>query len=210
MDLLSNILSNDFLMDLVSDITTFEGKTTDINEYNRADNPRVVSARSFCVCLINRLQIQGAHKLYLRRLKEDMSNLRLLGEKESPAFMKMKNLLHVACKLYDSLDVDCSGGITWPDFSSFCIRVGLNHFQPEGLREAKLEYAQDIQKTSPLPSKHILFLDGIQRLCVLDSEAPTIRLFDKSFHLERMIHPAEHIVKRLRNKELSNLLRRPD
>lgn len=87
-------------------------------------------------------------------------------------FLQMVSIISV----FDAVDVDSRGVISFPDFIDFCLRMGSMLLKPNAKRSSITYFHQPLR--NPLyPSHKMKYISQCQVLLVLDSDNPRARIF---------------------------------
>ena len=63
----------------------------------------------------------------------------------------------ILCGLYDRIDIDSMGYISWDDFTSHVLRAGKTHLKPMSMGNAALEYKKSSKSSKPLPARSMWY-----------------------------------------------------
>ena len=91
---------------------------------------------------------------------------------KGPEFIK--RYMVVLCQIFDSVDVDSRGVISWTDFTNYCIRLGRNRFRPP-IKQAEVEYHQRMDLQPTLIVRKMCFVQSLQLLFCFDNELSIVR-----------------------------------
>jgi hypothetical protein len=82
-------------------------------------------------------------------------------------------LLHLLCRVFDTVDVDSRGYLCWDDFASYCIREGRNHFRPS-FQLSRLDYKQRDDRVTRIQARKLLFVPNTQILYAFYGDNPYV------------------------------------
>jgi len=80
------------------------------------------------------------------------------------------------CQIFDSIDVDSRGIISWIDFTNYCLRIGRNRFRAN-TKQTGIEYFQRMDIQLLLPVRRMCFIHSMQLLYTFDNESSIVRIF---------------------------------
>ena len=84
--------------------------------------------------------------------------------------------LRLICHIFDTVDVDSRGVISWNDFTSFCLRMGRVYLSPSYISYSAL-YTQSPTNSGVLPIRSLFYIKHSRLLYAIDNDTPTIRAF---------------------------------
>ena len=99
--------------------------------------------------------------------------------KRSQAFFQeslIDKAIRQLCNVFDAVDADSRGVISWSDLTNFFLRLGRNRFRVT-VKQSQIEYIQRMDLMPLLPVRKICFIQGLQLLFCFDKENSTIRVF---------------------------------
>jgi hypothetical protein len=103
------------------------------------------------------------------------------GNEEDITSTELLRRIRMLCQLFDTVDVDSRGYISWSDFTNFCLRAGRIQLK-ENSYHSSASYSQDLRTSSPvLPIQKLLFVDKLQLLFAFDVESPNVYYFRCSY-----------------------------
>lgn len=88
-------------------------------------------------------------------------------------FLQMVSIISV----FDAVDVDSRGVISFTDFTNFCLRLGRLIFKPNVKRSMTVYLQSQDQKNISFPSSKMRFMSHSQLLLVFDSDTPRVRIY---------------------------------
>jgi hypothetical protein len=109
-------------------------------------------------------------------------------------YLQMSSIIAV----FDSVDLDCRGVITYNDFVDFCLRLGRLLLKPS-IRNSFSTYLQfEGNKGSLYPSHKIRYFPALNSLFVLDSDTPRVRMYKKDGKCLDKVNPISEAKRLLR------------
>eukprot|EP01041_Mallomonas_annulata_P007373 gene7373-15060_t len=111
--------------------------------------------------------------------------------------------IKLLCQIFDTIDADSRGVISWMDFTNYCIRMGRNRFRPN-VKQSDIEYFQRMDIQPLLNVRKMCFIPAIQLLFCFDIDASIVRIFRKNAEYIGQFSPAKAIARamRIHNKGL--------
>jgi hypothetical protein len=88
------------------------------------------------------------------------------------------SLSYLLCFIFETVDVDSRGVISWQDFTNFCLRVGRIRFKPS-VKRSLSSFKQE-SYSGPhynYPVSRLTFVPHTQILFAFDVNTPTVRLY---------------------------------
>jgi hypothetical protein len=112
-----------------------------------------------------------------------LSHWRAEAETEREKELTPSELLRrvrMLCQLFDSVDVDSRGYISWSDLTNYCLRAGRIQLK-ENSYHSSATYIQDTRNLTPLlPIQKLFFVNKMQLLFAFDAETPTVFYFRRN------------------------------
>lgn len=97
-------------------------------------------------------------------------------------FFKVKSFerrLRLLCNLFDAIDVDSRGYITWFDLTDFCVRMGHNELVTANLSFGR-DYVAFQYQSHPFPGRLLYFSERMQTLFAINAENPEVLYYRAS------------------------------
>ena len=91
-------------------------------------------------------------------------------------YKSFKKQVLLLCQLFDSVDVDSNGVISWKDLTSYCVRLGRLQHLPT-LRFGGAAYVINFEASSPFTAAKLYYDESTSRLYGLSSESSTVRVW---------------------------------
>ena len=83
--------------------------------------------------------------------------------------------IYLICRVFECVDVDSRGVISWDDFNAFCLRVGRNQFKPT-FRQSHLEYNQRFAYSVHVPARKLMYVPSTQMLYAYDGDLASVSI----------------------------------
>jgi hypothetical protein len=141
-------------------------------ELSRHHHLSKISIQQFCAVVIKRLRPSKRATISENKTETDC-NPPLRKRRQSNFTGDYTPLLHLLCRVFDSVDVDSRGYICWDDFAAYCIREGRNHFRPS-FQLSRLDYKQRLDRVARIQARKLLFVPNTQILYAFYGENPYV------------------------------------
>lgn len=103
-------------------------------------------------------------------------------------------IIRMLCEIFDAVDSDSRGYISWIDFTNYCIRVGRNRFRPNA-KQSAIEYHQRMDLHPSVAVRKMCFIHQMQLLYCFDNDTSAIRIFRKNAEQIGQFNPAKTIAR---------------
>lgn len=138
---------------------------------------------------------------YLKGLR-NINSLSLVDISKNDRLVKLITKL---CQLWDLIDFDSLGSISWEDFTDFCLFVGRLHFK-ENISQVSISFSCTCRSFTTLPVYQYGYIPSLNFMVGFDSETPNLRFFKKPNILHGTMNISRDFLKLIHPKSQQNLL----
>lgn len=148
-----------------------------------------------------------------RRVYRDLNSVALidfctillqhLNDEDVVSIVSYLRQLRMICLIFDAVDIDSRGYISWSDFTAFCLRMGRIYLNSSFLLSGTM-YCQSSTTSPVLPVKSLFHLNHSQTLYAIDIDTPTIRAFRNNGSYTSKFNPLKEL-DRLKRVQASNV-----
>jgi len=116
---------------------------------------------------------------------------------EAFRYESFKKQVFLLCQLFDAVDVDNNGVISWIDLTSYCVRLGRLQHTPT-LRFGGASYVINLEASSPFTAAKLYFDKSTGRLYGLSSEFSVVRVWLTTGEYSMKFDPIADLRRRIR------------